>query len=123
MLSLTPNRAQVVQHHRKIVIPSRSVLLPILLTRKASPFQNGGSHAGNKLAMQEFMILPTGAEKFSEAMRMGAEVYQVLKVILRSSSSRHLCCPDFSFSALVFRSPPAFFSSSCVVTRLQVLFS
>lgn len=34
---------------------------------------NGGSHAGNKLAMQEFMILPVGAESFSEAMRMGSE--------------------------------------------------
>ena len=35
---------------------------------------NGGSHAGNKLAMQEFMILPTGASTFTEAMRMGTEV-------------------------------------------------
>merc|ERR1712179_458656 len=34
---------------------------------------NGGSHAGNKLAMQEFMILPTGASSFTEAMRMGSE--------------------------------------------------
>ncbi|GMR37484.1 hypothetical protein PMAYCL1PPCAC_07679, partial [Pristionchus mayeri] len=40
---------------------------------------NGGSHAGNKLAMQEFMILPTGASSFSEAMRMGSEVYHHLK--------------------------------------------
>ena len=36
---------------------------------------NGGSHAGNNLAMQEFMILPTGAETFKQAMQMGAEVY------------------------------------------------
>lgn len=36
---------------------------------------NGGSHAGNKLAMQEFMILPVGASNFHEAMRIGAEVY------------------------------------------------
>lgn len=35
---------------------------------------NGGSHAGNKLAMQEFMILPTGASSFAEAMKMGSEV-------------------------------------------------
>jgi enolase len=40
---------------------------------------NGGSHAGNKLAMQEFMILPVGAKSFSEAMRMGVEVYHNLK--------------------------------------------
>lgn len=35
---------------------------------------NGGSHAGNRLAFQEFMILPTGASSFSEAMMMGCEV-------------------------------------------------
>ena len=35
---------------------------------------NGGSHAGNSLAMQEFMILPTGASSFTEAMQMGTEV-------------------------------------------------
>lgn len=35
---------------------------------------NGGDHAGNKLAFQEFMILPTGAETFSEAMSVGCEV-------------------------------------------------
>ena len=35
---------------------------------------NGGSHAGNKLAMQEFMILPTGAQSFKEAVRIGTEV-------------------------------------------------
>lgn len=34
---------------------------------------NGGSHAGNKLAMQEFMILPVGAKSFKEAMQMGCE--------------------------------------------------
>ena len=43
---------------------------------------NGGSHAGNKLAMQEFMILPIGASSFKEAMRMGAEVYHNLKIFL-----------------------------------------
>lgn len=35
---------------------------------------NGGSHAGNGLAMQEFMILPVGASSFTEAMQMGTEV-------------------------------------------------
>lgn len=43
---------------------------------------NGGSHAGNQLALQEFMILPTGAENFKEAMRIGAEVYQTLKKVI-----------------------------------------
>lgn len=45
---------------------------------------NGGSHAGNKLAMQEFMILPTGASSFKEAMQIGAEVYHNLKKVIKS---------------------------------------
>uniref|UniRef100_A0A8C5VX29 Beta-enolase n=1 Tax=Microcebus murinus TaxID=30608 RepID=A0A8C5VX29_MICMU len=45
---------------------------------------NGGSHAGNKLAMQEFMILPVGASSFKEAMRIGAEVYHHLKGVIKS---------------------------------------
>ncbi|CAN1275782.1 unnamed protein product [Linum perenne] len=44
---------------------------------------NGGSHAGNKLAMQEFMILPTGAASFKEAMKIGAEVYHHLKSVIK----------------------------------------
>lgn len=44
---------------------------------------NGGSHAGNKLAMQEFMILPVGADSFKEAMRIGAEVYHNLKNVIK----------------------------------------
>lgn len=45
---------------------------------------NGGSHAGNKLAMQEFMILPTGAATFTEAMRMGTETYHHLKSVIKA---------------------------------------
>ncbi|KAI9471220.1 phosphopyruvate hydratase [Coemansia sp. RSA 1290] len=45
---------------------------------------NGGEHAGNKLAMQEFMILPTGASSFTEAMRMGSEVYHKLKSVIKA---------------------------------------
>ncbi|XP_041998178.1 bifunctional enolase 2/transcriptional activator-like [Salvia splendens] len=44
---------------------------------------NGGSHAGNKLAMQEFMILPIGASSFKEAMKMGVEVYHHLKAVIK----------------------------------------
>lgn len=70
----------------------------IILPVPAFNVINGGSHAGNKLAMQvplvkfcffeqiiinvalkEFMILPTGAANFTEAMRMGSEVYHHLK--------------------------------------------
>lgn len=44
---------------------------------------NGGCHSGNKLAMQEFMILPTGAASFTEAMRMGSETYHHLKNVIK----------------------------------------
>ncbi|KAK2194904.1 bifunctional Enolase/Enolase-like [Babesia duncani] len=45
---------------------------------------NGGSHAGNMLAMQEFMILPIGAGSFREAIQMGSEVYHTLKKVISS---------------------------------------
>ena len=44
---------------------------------------NGGMHAGNALAFQEFMIMPTGASSFAEAMKMGSEVYHNLKSIIK----------------------------------------
>ncbi|EPR64867.1 enolase 2 [Toxoplasma gondii TgCatPRC2] len=44
---------------------------------------NGGSHAGNKVAMQEFMIAPVGASTIQEAIQIGAEVYQHLKVVIK----------------------------------------
>ncbi|GAV09458.1 hypothetical protein RvY_19000 [Ramazzottius varieornatus] len=44
---------------------------------------NGGSHAGNRLAMQEFMVMPTGASTFTEAMKMGSEIYHNLKKIIQ----------------------------------------
>ncbi|KAM6994830.1 gamma-enolase-like [Tautogolabrus adspersus] len=44
---------------------------------------NGGSHAGNRLAMQEFMVLPVGAESFRDALRVGAELYQTLRGVIK----------------------------------------
>jgi enolase len=44
---------------------------------------NGGAHADNNLDIQEFMILPVGAKKFQEALRMGVEVFHHLKSILK----------------------------------------
>ena len=44
---------------------------------------NGGTHAGNKLAMQEFMLLPTGAYSFAEGIQMGTEVYHSLKSVIK----------------------------------------
>jgi len=46
---------------------------------------NGGLHADNPIDFQEFMIMPVGAESFREALRMGAEVYHVLKEALHDS--------------------------------------
>jgi len=45
---------------------------------------NGGKHADNNVDLQEFMIMPAGAESFSEALRMSSEVYHSLKGILKS---------------------------------------
>lgn len=44
---------------------------------------NGGAHAANTVDVQEFMIMPVGAESFREAVRMGAEIYQRLKILLK----------------------------------------
>ena len=52
---------------------------------------NGGSHAGNKLAMQEFMILPVGAKSFAEAMQMGSEVYHNLKSVIKKKYGQDAC--------------------------------
>merc|ERR1719386_380910 len=44
---------------------------------------NGGSHAGNKLAFQEYFIVPLGADSFKEAVRIGCECYHTLKGIIK----------------------------------------
>jgi len=44
---------------------------------------NGGKHAENSTDLQEFMVMPTGAKNFSQAMQMGCEVYQSLKKVIK----------------------------------------
>ncbi len=44
---------------------------------------NGGKHAEGSADFQEFMVVPVGAESFAQALRIGAEVYQALKMVLR----------------------------------------
>ncbi len=56
---------------RRLPIPMMNVL-------------NGGAHADNNLDIQEFMLVPVGAENFTEALRMGSEIYHTLKKILKS---------------------------------------
>jgi enolase len=46
---------------------------------------NGGAHADNPIDIQEFMIVPAGAESFSEALRMGAEIFHALKKGLKAA--------------------------------------
>ena len=52
---------------------------------------NGGSHAGNRLAMQEFMIGPTGAKTFKEAVQIGCEVYHNLKAVIKKKYGQDAC--------------------------------
>merc|ERR1719399_35904 len=52
---------------------------------------NGGSHAGNRLACQEFMILPVGASSFKEALIIGAEVYHTLKGVIKKKYGQDAC--------------------------------
>merc|ERR1712216_1114260 len=52
---------------------------------------NGGSHAGNRLACQEFMILPVGASTFREALQVGAEVYHTLKGVIKKKYGQDAC--------------------------------
>jgi enolase len=52
---------------------------------------NGGSHAGNRLACQEFMILPLGASSFREALQIGCEVYHTLKGVIKKKYGQDAC--------------------------------
>ncbi|KAI9739812.1 MAG: hypothetical protein M1834_006533 [Cirrosporium novae-zelandiae] len=67
------------QHISDLAGTKKPYVLPV-------PFMNvlnGGSHAGGSLAFQEFMIVPSMAPSFSEAMRQGSEVYQKLKTLAK----------------------------------------
>ena len=57
----------------------KAVTLPVPMMN----ILNGGAHADNKIDVQEFMIMPFGADSFSEALRMGAEVFHQLKNVLK----------------------------------------
>lgn len=72
-----------------IVCPAAGCLIWFSCSLQAFNVINGGSHAGNKLAMQEFMILPVGASNFHEAMRIGAEVLRPLACGAASWASPH----------------------------------
>ncbi|KAJ0984424.1 hypothetical protein J5N97_002780 [Dioscorea zingiberensis] len=73
--------------HIQEISGTRELVMPV----PAFNVINGGSHAGNNLAMQEFMILPVGASSFSEALRMGSEVYHILKGIIKAKYGQDAC--------------------------------
>ena len=45
---------------------------------------NGGAHADNNVDIQEFMVMPVGAESFRHALRIGAEIFHSLKAVLKA---------------------------------------
>ena len=61
----------------KYLNPKNEFLMPVPMMN----ILNGGSHAENNVDIQEFMIYPFGAKSFSEALRMGTEVFHYLKVL------------------------------------------
>ncbi len=85
ILGVSLAAAKAVAHSRRLPLfrslgGSRARVLPIPMMN----IINGGAHADNTLDIQEFMIMPIGASTFSEALRMGAEVFAALKKILKS---------------------------------------
>ncbi len=59
---------------------SNACMLPVPMMN----IVNGGAHADNKVDIQEFMIMPVGAETFAQGLRMGAEIFHHLKAVLKS---------------------------------------
>ncbi len=60
---------------------SQAAVLPVPMMN----IINGGAHADNPIDIQEFMIMPVGADRFSEALRMGSEVFHALRVQLKDA--------------------------------------
>lgn len=59
---------------------------------------NGGKHADNNVDIQEFMVMPLGAASFSEALRIGAEVYHNLKSVLKERGYNTACGDEGGFA-------------------------
>ena len=59
-----------------------------LLPTPMMNIMNGGAHANNALDVQEFMVMPVGADHFPDAVRMGAEIFHALKSLLRRPDIR-----------------------------------
>ncbi len=73
-----------VYEHIAQIYNSKKISLPV----PSFNIINGGQHAGNNLEIQEYMIQPVGAKKYSEALQMGSEVYHELKQILQDKYTK-----------------------------------
>lgn len=72
---------------------------PFVLPCPAFNVINGGRHAGNRLGMQEFMIMPVGAASFAQAMQWATETYHHLKMVISKKygplgEDLHVCSGD-----------------------------
>jgi len=81
-VSMAAARAAAIENHmplwRYLAIGGEPDLLPVPMMN----ILNGGAHAPNNVDIQEFMVMPVGAETFSEGLRMGVEVFHHLKKVL-----------------------------------------
>jgi enolase len=80
-VSMATARAAASFHHEPLyryLGGAQAAVLPVPMMN----IINGGAHADNSVDLQEFMVAPFGAERFSEALRMGVEVFHTLKKVL-----------------------------------------
>ena len=81
-VSMAAARAAAQENHmplwRYLAGPESGDLLPVPMMN----ILNGGAHASNNVDIQEFMVMPVGAETFSEGLRMGVEIFHHLKAVL-----------------------------------------
>ncbi len=81
-VSMAAARAAALENHmplwRYLAIDGQADLLPVPMMN----ILNGGAHAPNNVDIQEFMVMPVGAESFAEGLRMGVEIFHHLKKVL-----------------------------------------
>lgn len=82
-VSLAVAKAAALEHHAGLYRYLGGDDGPFTLPVPMMNIINGGAHADNNVDIQEFMIMPVGASSFREALRYGAEIFQVLKTLLK----------------------------------------
>src|SRR5258707_8705598 len=81
-VSMAAARAAAASHHSPLYRYLGGVAASVLPVPMMN-ILNGDAHADNSVDLQEFMIVPYGADKFSESLRMGVEVFHTLKSVLK----------------------------------------